>query len=156
MSNEIIDAEFETISSETQEPVQESAPVPTAEELAALAAQAELEQKAAEIKAADIVLLIDAYLKDKAELRDEDDSLNVSNGSIVRWEFKNIPQPSIEELHALIQPVQQKLSQEQINKDSQAFLDATDWIVVRAMERGEELSPEFKAERQAARQRIVK
>jgi len=49
-----------------------------------------------------------------------------------------------------------KLEQEKINAEAQAFLDATDWMVIRAMEKGEELSPEFKAERQAARDRIVK
>jgi hypothetical protein len=49
-----------------------------------------------------------------------------------------------------------ELAQKQINAEAQAFLDATDWIVVRSAERGEQLSAEFKAERQAARQRIVK
>lgn len=49
-----------------------------------------------------------------------------------------------------------KLAQEAINAEAQAFLDATDWMVIRAMEKGEELSPELKAERQAARDRIVK
>ena len=49
-----------------------------------------------------------------------------------------------------------QLEQEKINAEALAFLAATDYIVVRAMERGEELSPEFKAERQAARDRIVK
>jgi hypothetical protein len=55
-----------------------------------------------------------------------------------------------------IEDISDELEQEQINKEAQAFLDATDWIVVRAAERGEELSPEFKAERQAARDRIIK
>jgi hypothetical protein len=49
-----------------------------------------------------------------------------------------------------------KLAQEKINVEAQAFLDATDWMVIRAMEKGEELSLELKAERQAARDRIVK
>lgn len=49
-----------------------------------------------------------------------------------------------------------KLEQEKINAEAQAFLDATDWMVIRAMEKGEELSPELKAERQAARDKIVK
>ena len=52
--------------------------------------------------------------------------------------------------------VTSQLEQEQINAEAQAFLDSTDWMVIRAAERGEELSPEFKAERQAARQRIVR
>lgn len=49
-----------------------------------------------------------------------------------------------------------QLAQEKINAEAQAFLDATDWMVIRAMEKGEELSLELKAERQAARDRIVK
>lgn len=49
-----------------------------------------------------------------------------------------------------------QLEQEKINAEAQAFLNATDWMVIRAMEKGEQLSPELKAERQAARDRIVK
>jgi hypothetical protein len=49
-----------------------------------------------------------------------------------------------------------ELAQQAINAEAQAFLASTDWMVIRAAERGEELSPEFKAERQAARDRIVK
>lgn len=49
-----------------------------------------------------------------------------------------------------------QLEQEKINVEAQAFLDSTDWMVIRALEKGLELSPELKAERQAARDRIVK
>lgn len=49
-----------------------------------------------------------------------------------------------------------EFAQEKINAEAQAFLDSTDWMVIRAIEKGEELSPEFKAERQAARNKIVK
>ena len=49
-----------------------------------------------------------------------------------------------------------ELAQQAINAEALAFLAATDYVVIRAAERGEELSPEFKAERQAARDRIVK
>lgn len=49
-----------------------------------------------------------------------------------------------------------QLEQQAINAEALAFLVSTDWMVIRAAERGEELSPEFKAERQAARNRIVK
>jgi hypothetical protein len=49
-----------------------------------------------------------------------------------------------------------EFAQQKINAEAQAFLDSTDWMVIRAMEKGEELSPEFKAERQAARNKIVK
>ena len=55
-----------------------------------------------------------------------------------------------------VEDLSAKLEQERINAEALAFLAATDYIVIRAAERGEELSPEFKAERQAARDRIVK
>jgi hypothetical protein len=49
-----------------------------------------------------------------------------------------------------------ELTQEAANKEAKAFLDSTDWKVIRAMERGESLSPEFKAQRDAARAAIIK
>ena len=55
-----------------------------------------------------------------------------------------------------ITDISAQLEQEKINAEALAYLAATDYIVTRAVERGEELSPEFKAERQAARDRIVK
>ena len=56
----------------------------------------------------------------------------------------------------IIEDISAKVEQEKVNAEAQAFLDATDWMVIRAMEKGEELSPELKAERQAARDRIIK
>jgi hypothetical protein len=151
--SDIIETEY-VIVEETPAPAE-----PTPEELAAAQAAAEaeaaLQAKADAVASQDLALLIDKYLSDKAELRDENDSFNIANGSIFRWEFKNIAQPTIEQLYELIEPVNAKLSQDAINAEAQAFLSATDWMVIRAAERGEELSPEFRAERQAARQRIV-
>lgn len=49
-----------------------------------------------------------------------------------------------------------QLAQEAVNKQSLEFLAATDYIVVRAVERNEELSAEFKAQREAARAAIVR
>lgn len=56
----------------------------------------------------------------------------------------------------IIEDISAKLEQEKINSEAQAFLNATDWMVIRALEKGLELSPELKAERQAARERIIK
>lgn len=140
MSNEIIDAEFETLSNESQEPVQEEIPVP-----------------AQIVFDVDPALLVSEFLKGKEV--SEEDSLNLEfflKGDASGWRFKNIPAPSLEELKALEAQVSQKQSQEKINAEAQAFLDATDWMIIRAMEKGEELSPELKAERQAARDRILK
>lgn len=49
-----------------------------------------------------------------------------------------------------------QLEQEATNAAALKFLADTDFIVVRAAERGEQLSPEFKAEREAARASIVR
>lgn len=48
-----------------------------------------------------------------------------------------------------------QLAQQEINAVAKAYLVATDYIVVRSIERGEPLSVEFKAERDAARASIV-
>lgn len=108
------------------------------------------------VRNADAAMLISEYLEGKE--RSDDDSLNIdlflSGGN--GWRFANIPAPSVDELLALIPISAAKQNQAQINAQAQAFLAATDYIVVRAAERGEQLSPEFKAERQAARDRIVK
>jgi hypothetical protein len=49
-----------------------------------------------------------------------------------------------------------QVEQEAINASALAYLASTDWMVTRAIERGEELSAEFKAEREAARASIVR
>jgi hypothetical protein len=142
MSNEIIDAEFEIVPNEAgemqeQEP-QAPAPAPIVFDV-------------------DPALLVGEFLKDK-DVSDED-SLNLDlflKGNADGWRFKNIPAPSLEELKALEAQVSQKQSQEAVNAQALAFLAATDYVVIRAMEKGEEISPELKAERQAARDSIVK
>jgi hypothetical protein len=104
----------------------------------------------------DIVLLIDAYLKQHEADRHEDDSLNVCDGSIVRWDFKNIPQPSMEELEALQESVQTKIDQEAINKEALAYLLNTDWMVIREIDSGVPCPEQVKTLRAEARAKIVK
>ncbi len=104
----------------------------------------------------DIVLLIDAYLKQHEADRHEDDSLNVCDGSIVRWDFKNIPQPSMEELEALQESVQAKMDQEAINKEALAYLASTDWMIVRELDSGMVCPAEVKQLRAEARAKVIK
>ena len=104
----------------------------------------------------DMMLLIDAYLKQHEADRHEDDSLNVCDGSIVRWDFKNIPQPSIEELEALQESVQSKADQDAINKEALAYLLNTDWMVIREMDSGIVCPAEVKQLRAEARAKVVK
>ena len=140
MSNEIIDAEFEIVPNEAVETQEQEpqAPAPIVFEV-------------------DPALLVGEFLKDKDV--SDDDSLNLElflKGNADGWRFKNVPAPSLEELKALEPQVSQKQSQEAVNAQALAFLAATDYVVIRAMEKGEEISPELKAERQAARDSIVK
>lgn len=74
-----------------------------------------------------IALAIQKYLEDKRHLQTEDDSICVDGDVIIRWNFKNIPQPSIEELEILLKEIQEEAVQEKINAEAKAFLDATDW-----------------------------
>jgi len=69
---------------------------------------------------------------------------------------KEMQQVQLPGYEVVIEDISAKMEQEKINAEALAFLAATDYIIIRAMERGEQVSPEIKAERQAARDRIVK
>lgn len=57
----------------------------------------------------DIVLLINEYLSDKIEMRDfAYDSMNIVDGLIYNWDFKQVPQPTNAQLVALIPVVATK------------------------------------------------
>lgn len=103
----------------------------------------------------DPALLVSEYLKDKQT--SDNDSLNLGlflNGG-PGWRFESVPVPTIDELFDLIPSVESSVAQKQIEEQARAFLASTDWMVVRAMEKGETLSAEFLAQRQAARNSIV-
>lgn len=79
----------------------------------------------------DIVLLIDKFLSDKQHLVTDSCSFNVVGDSIHRWDFANIPCPSMEELLALQPEVESKLEQEKQNAEALKFLADTDWQILR-------------------------
>jgi len=54
-----------------------------------------------------------------------------------------------------IEDISAQLAQAAKNEAALKFLNESDWKVVKAMEKGEALSEEFKAERQAARDSII-
>lgn len=59
----------------------------------------------------DITLLINKFLEDKKSLRDiQNDSMNIVNNQIYSWNFTNIPQPTTEELNALIPIIESELT----------------------------------------------
>jgi hypothetical protein len=55
-----------------------------------------------------------------------------------------------------ITDISAQLSQEAINKEALEYLANTDWMVTRSMETGVEVPAEIKAERAAARARIIR
>ncbi len=62
--------------------------------------------KQVQLSDTDIALLVSEYLKNPLFIKDqENDSINIVNGNIHSWNFKNIPQPTIDELVALIAPM---------------------------------------------------
>ena len=75
-----------------------------------------------QVEGADIVLLIEEYLKGKENLRDpHNDSLNTGAGVIYHWGFANIPQPTISQLAALVAPVKTKHDIEALIASKQAL-----------------------------------
>lgn len=69
------------------------------------------------IAAEDISLLISEYLKGKDHLRDlENDSINIVGQEIRDWRFKNIPQPTRDDLFALIPALKVSQSKDAILK----------------------------------------
>jgi hypothetical protein len=85
-----------------------------------------------ELQGADIALLVNEYLADKAELRDlENDSINISEGRIVRWDFANIPQPTLAQLLACKAPAISKAAQAEINAAARKYLAESDYKVLR-------------------------
>lgn len=63
------------------------------------------------IQDADLVLCIEKILSQLSELRDiENDCFSHNGRNILRWDFKNIPQPSIDELYVLVNPLKNKLT----------------------------------------------
>lgn len=113
----------------------------------------------------DYTLLVSKYLADKQV--DADDNLNLDlflSGDSSGWRFANVPAPSIEELEALNNQVEQEVIQSQTNQQARAFLNATDWQIIRHQDQllsGETPSlsePELQtllAQRKAARESIV-
>jgi len=70
-----------------------------------------------------------------------------------------VPQQFIEhpaEYTIEIVDITAEVEQERINAESLAYLASTDWMVIRAQETGVPVPAEILAERQAARERIVK
>ena len=148
MSNEIINAEFEIISEESQGQELEAPVSPSV------------------VLEADPALLISEYLKGK-EVSDED-SFNLElflNGDASGWRFKHIPAPTMEELKALESQVLSAKSQQETNAEAQKFLDESDWKVLRHRDQqelglatslsGDEFQ-ELLRQRQMAREAIVK
>ena len=112
-------------------------------------------QEEAELKQSHIGSLITAYTEGK-QTDLEKDSLEIVDGLIKSWNFAYIPQPTIAELLALKPIVEQKTSQEQINKEALAYLAETDFYVIRMMDVGIPMPEGMQVLRQQARDRIVR
>ena len=80
----------------------------------------------------DIVLLIEKYLSGREQDRVYDyDSYSHNESEITKWDFANIPQPTMEELEALAPSVQVEQDQAVVNKQALDYLVSTDWMVLR-------------------------
>jgi hypothetical protein len=57
--------------------------------------------KQVQISELDVAMLINKYLSDKRHLITKDDCVNISEGILVGWDFKDVPKPSIDTLFSL-------------------------------------------------------
>lgn len=109
------------------------------------------------IKQIDIRLAISEYLSDKTHLIDKQkDYVNISDGLIHSWHYKNIEIPSNELLLQLNTIAMVKLAQEISNKEAEIYLKSTDWYVIRMMDSGIPIPSNIQILRQAARDSIVR
>lgn len=77
----------------------------------------DLTWKQVQVSEEDISLLINEYLLGKELLRDyENDSLNTVNNQIYSWSFANIPQPTVDDFLALINPMKARIAKEALVK----------------------------------------
>lgn len=107
-----------------------------------------------QLKECDIVLLVNEYVKD-AQRDPENDCLNIVDGLLHSFTFTHIARPTNAQLLALKDAVEAKVNQEQINKEAEEYLKATDWMVLRSLD-GIPMPEGIQEARQAARARIIR
>ena len=80
----------------------------------------------------------------------------VQNGiiSLARKKEKIVLKPA--EYEIIIEDITAKLEQQKINQEAQAFLSATDWMIIRELDSGVPCPENIKLQRQEARSKIVK
>ena len=60
-----------------------------------------------------------------------------------------------EEVEAHLNPPPEPITQEQINAESRAYLESTDWYIIRQTETGQPAPDEILTQRQVAREAII-
>lgn len=115
--------------------------------------QLQVAHEEVQLKEVDIALLIAEYLKDK-QVDPENDSINIADGLIHRWDFANVPQPRNQDLLDLISAVNDKVEQDEINASSLKYLADTDYMLLRELDGGTPMNPEVKQLRAEARNKI--
>jgi hypothetical protein len=109
-----------------------------------------------ELESIDVALAVGEYLADKADLRDvENDSINIVNNKIHSFNFKNIPQPTPEQLLAAYKIAEAKQVSAEEKAAAKKYLADTDYLIIRELDAGTPCSAEIKAARAAARLKAV-
>ena len=103
----------------------------------------------------DITIAIAEFLSDKQNLIDqENDSINIVNGKIHTFNFKNIAQPNADTLLACYEAAIAKQATTEEKAVAHKLLQDTDYHILKAMELGVQASPEILAARAAARLKL--
>lgn len=107
------------------------------------------------LKRVDTGYLVGKYLESKTHVQgDLNLDLFLSGGD--GWRITNVQAPSIDELYSQIARIDADKTQTNINSEAQAYLDATDWMVIRFSETGTPYPDEVKLKRIEMRDKIQK
>lgn len=92
------------------------------------------------------MILVSIYKDDTLTNRGQFSSQEEADAWIAFHQFEN----------PVIEDITQKVAQEQINSEALQFLASTDYYIIREIDSGVPCPAEIKAQRQAARERIIK
>lgn len=103
----------------------------------------------------DIALAISEFLSDKQDLVDhENDSINIVEGKLFAFNFKNIVQPNADTLLACYEKAIAKQVSAAEKAAALKYLEDTDYKIIKAMELNTSVAPEILKARAAARTKL--
>lgn len=100
------------------------------------------------------VLVKEAWIETIPPEVEGDESVTLDHPA--EYEIQSVLIEPAEEFEVVITDITAELEQKRINQESQAFLDSTDWLIIRELDEGTPCPIEIKQARAIARAKIIK